>query len=194
MYRLDENQSYRKMSWKTVFLMAVGVMGFGFVIVSESGTDGIFRGGPSISLLGGTALALLAAFVGAFNAYNFSLGRVLASEHDGAVVSVGRTGGGGGEELRVFYVLVCSWVVNIAAVGVNGFMAVGDIYLLKGHGGLPLDMIILSAVWGAVPFTVAGILNRRANLMTSNLGVNSISYARPVFAIALLLLFAEIGF
>ena len=193
MHRLDENQSYRKMSLNTVFLMALGVVGFGFVIVSESGTDGIFRGGLSISLLGGTALALLAAFVGAFNAYTFSLGRMLASEHDGAVVSVGRTGGGGGEELRVFYVLLCSWVVNIAAVGVNGLMAVGDIYLLKGHGGLPLDMIVLSAVWGAVPFTVAGILNRQANLMTSNLGVNAISYARPVFAIALLLLFAEMG-
>ena len=96
-------------------------------------------------------------------------------------------------DLELFYVVQCAWIVNVVAVIANGVLGVATSDVFEFYRSMSGEMFIYSLVFGAVAFSAAGVLNRKANLLTSNLGINALNYARPLFAIVLLVLFAEVG-
>ena len=83
MGRLDGGGLYRRVTPGVAALLALGVGGFGLVVVSGQGGGPLLSAGI-LSQSAGVCLALLSAFVGGLNAYCFSLGRLLAVEHGAA--------------------------------------------------------------------------------------------------------------
>ena len=195
MGRLDKNNVYRSVTWTDGFLMLLGIVGFAFVIFAEGGTTDLFSRTSSLPLIVGGLIALACAVVGALNARNFSLGRQLAVEHrqDPSLRKKLAEPSQDGNNLELFYVVLSAWIVNVIAVFANGAIGFVTSDLFGFYGTLSAEMVLYSAIWGAVAFSAAGILNRKANLLTSNLGINALNYARPLFAIALLVLFAKLG-
>ena len=195
MHGLDREQVYRSITWTTGLLMVLGIVGFAFVIIAETGWTDISPETSAWRLVAGVLIVLSCAVVGAFNAHNFQWGRQLASEHRASFQNEGE-----GEidderdsnRLVFFYVVLGSWVVNVLAVLANGVIGFGT-SVLGVYGAVSGNTLVYAVAWGAVAFTAAGILNRKANLMTTNLGVNALNYARPVFGVALLVFFAGLG-
>ena len=195
MHRLDRERVYRSITWTTGVLMVFGIVGFAFVVIAETGGTDIAAETSAWRLATGVLIVLSCAVVGAFNAHSFQWGRQLASEHrasfpeevDGQIYDEQDL-----NRLVFFYVVLGSWVVNVLAVLANGAVGFGT-SVLGVYGVVSGNTLVYAVAWGAVAFTAAGIFNRKANLMTTNLGVNALNYARPVFGIALLVFFAGLG-
>lgn len=195
MHRLDRDRVYRSITWTTGFLMLLGIVGFAFVVIAETGGADIAFETSAWRLATGVLIVLSCALVGAFNAHSFQWGRQLASEHRASFLEEGDGQIYDEQDLNrlvFFYVVLGSWVVNILAVLANGAVGFGT-SLLGVYGGVSGSTLVYAVAWGAVAFTAAVILNRKANLMTTNLGVNALNYARPVFGVALLVFFAGLG-
>ena len=195
MHRLDHGQVYRSITWTTGLLMMLGIVGFAFVIIAETGGTDLAPETSAWRLAAGVLIVLSCAVVGAFSAHNFQWGRQLASEHRASFQEEGE-----GEiddepdsnRLVFFYVILGSWVVNTLAVLANGAIGFGT-SVLGIYGTMSGNTLVYTMAWGAVAFTAAGILSRKANLMTTNLGVNALNYTRPVFGIAFLMFFSRLG-
>ena len=166
--------------------MGFGIVGFIFVLVSQSGEFGIPTDASAWRLAVGIIFVCGSAVVAAFNAYNFHLGRDLSEKHKSAI-SIHRDTIDT-DELQMFYVVLCSMIANIFAAIVNcaiGFSATA----IGVFTAVPLETIYYSIAWGAIAYATAGIAHRKANLITHNLGINAMSYARPIFGVALLFVF-----
>ena len=192
MQRLDrDDRGYTPLTPTTVLLMGIGLAGFALVLAAQQDLSELTIDG-SIWLVGiGVIFVFAAAIVGALNAYNFSLGGELArkyiSESKGTELVANE---GHRDDLQLFYVVMCSLFANLIAAGITGVLGLGSVRL----GILPvikMDVIFLSIIWGAVAYSTAGLAHRKAMLMTHNLGINALSYARPIFGIVLLFLFAD---
>ena len=195
MGRLDREGAYRRVTWTTSLLMALGIVGFAFVVVAETGGPAVLPDVSGWRLVAGVLIVLSCAVVGALNAHNFQWGRQLASDH--------RQSSSDGDwesdrsrlaqRLELFYVILGSLVVNVLAVFANGAIGFGTSNLAGIYGPVSGETAVYAVAWGALAFTAAGVLNRKANLMTTNLGVNALNYARPIFGVGLLVLFVELG-
>ena len=195
MHRLDKEGVYRPVTLTHGFLMLLGIVGFAFVIFAETGNTEFWAGVSALPSIIGGLIALTCAVVGALNARNFSLGKTLAAKHQACPCLEEGDGGRKREigDLELFYVVQCAWIVNVVAVIANGVLGVATSDVFEFYRSMSGEMFIYSLVFGAVAFSAAGVLNRKANLLTSNLGINALNYARPLFAIVLLVLFAEVG-
>ena len=188
MRRLDVLGFYRRFSLGGVALLLVGLLGFGLVVMSGRGAGGLPPSLLSPALLGGVLLALLSAFLSGLNACCFALGRLLASGPGVPGVS-GKPPG----DLEFCYVLLCSVVAQVASAMLHGLLALGEFFLSGGEQGLGMGSVLLALGAAFLPLSLAGVLNRWANVMTTNLGVNALSYLGPAVSVGLLALAGAVG-
>ena len=183
MRRLDAVGFYRSLSPG-----GVGLLLFGLVVMSGRGEGGPPPSLLSPALLGGVLLALLSAFLSGLNACCFALGRRLASERVGPGVS-GKPPG----DLEFCYVLLCSVLAQLASALLHGLLALWEFLLSGGELGLGPVPVLLALGTAFLPLSLAGVLNRRVNVMTPNLGVNALAYLGPAVSVGLLALSGAAG-
>ena len=188
MGRLDGGGLYRRVTPSVVVLLALGLGGFGLVVVSGQGGGGHLLSRGVLSQSAGVCLALLSAFVGGFNAYCFSLGRLLAVEHD---ADDSTPVWGASVDLSFCYVLLCSSLAQGVSALLHSPVALAEAFLWGG--GMSGGAVCTNLASGVLVFSAAGVLNRRANIMTSNLGVNALGYLGPAVSVGLLAASGAVG-
>ena len=80
--------------------------------------------------------------------------------------------------------LLCSSLVQVVSALLHGPVALAEAFLWGG--GMSWGSVCTNLASGVLVFSAAGVLNRRANVTTSNLGVNALGYLGPVVSVGLL--------
>lgn len=177
---LQEGGRYRKNLRSALSLGALALAGLVFVVISQTG--GFNLGNTSLSsLTAGASLALLAAAGGACIAFTFRWGQDLADQ-----LPANAAGNGHSLPLSLLAVAVVSLVGGSLSAGIGfslGERVESDLPAYLGYGLLGGVFIHAFANW----------LIRKANLITTNLGVNVMAYLTPVFALVWLAIFSEIA-
>ena len=163
-------------------LLAVAFAGLGFVITSQTGGFYI-GGGPLTQLVKGASLALLSAFVGALDAFTFRWGRDLAKE----LQDSGVAGGYDRANLTLF-----GSIVAYAITSVPGIVISAGVGVARGEV-ISLGVIAIGVAGGLTLHGAGNFLFRKANLTTTNLGVNALGYLTPVLSLVVLAIFSTIN-
>ena len=173
--RLFQGDSrFRKLSLGGGFIFLLALVGLVFIMAgqSENFTNTLSFSDAAVI---GSFLAILAAFCNALSpAYSVKHGSVLRKN------ILRETGEDVGE-------LFCSLV----SLCVQRFIAGALALCLAFYFGEDLTVrgLIAGAITGLVITAIMNIALRQANLLTSNLGVNALTYIRPIFALTLLWIF-----
>ena len=169
-----EKRFIRLTLWSFI-LFALGLAGFGFVTIGQSGE---FPFGIEISgtVLLGATFALLAAF---FNALSpaFSI-RHAAIAHK----KIKETG----ENIEEIYCTMFSLVIQRLVAGV--VLLIIAFYFREQF---TTHILLAGLLAGFFVVSLSGTAVRQANLLTKNLGINALRYTTPIFAILWLLLFRD---
>ena len=205
----DEDRYQRNML-SVVPLMLMGFVGFGFVVISQFG--GFSGDYDFVSLLLGVGLAVVGAGVSSLGAFTFRWGADLSSDLEEVLVENDRGDGGAGYSdtewwnaepvfdrqesglvdkddeyaLNMFGVVLGQTIANLLAVPVNAGMGVAF------SESISTQSLLIAFVGGVLCNGVANIFWRRANVVTTNLGVNAVAYATPIFSLVWLALFWHI--
>ena len=73
--------------------------------------------------------------------------------------------------------LLCSSLAQVVSALLHSPVALAEAFLWGG--GMSGGAVCTNLASGVLVFSAAGVLNRRANVMTSNLGVNALGYRGP---------------
>ncbi len=169
---------YYKITLSMVWLLITGFVGFAFVTASQSGGFGNWDDSRLSDTVIGLALVISAVLVAALPAFGFKWGTDLSDAlPDDAV----------GDRSRPFTEICCALI----AFCIASFMGIG---LNAGVGlvaaeTISLRSLVIAVTSGALIMAPASISWRAANMLTSNLGINALSYATPIFALMWLFLF-----
>ena len=176
MYRLVSGRYRRNLRSMSPFL-AFAFLGSVLVVAGEAGgfSLGSAWGWP---LALGVFLSMLSVLTGAAEAWTFRWGVGLAEQFPP-----------GYDPVRV--VLFGSMLVY-AVMGLPGTLAVCLGGLVLGER-LPWDQVVYAVFCGVFLQGVGNFLFRKANLITDNLGVNSLCYLTPVLSLGALALFGLVG-
>ena len=167
-------------SGKTVLslllLIGLGIIGFSFLLFSQTGEFGEL-GDISVSRLAiGIGLILVAMAAGNLKAFGIAWGRRLGNELAGSITGLGSSP-------AMFFVLVSFLISSFGAAVVSAIVGLG-----RGES-LDMEILGMAFVGGLVVNTTAGVMWRKANMADDDIGFNALGYAIPVVAILFLLLF-----
>ena len=172
---------YRALDLEMVFLLALGLAGFAFVVVGQAGgLAGIQTGNLSVVVIGVT-LAVLGAIATSFTAFGFRWGTDVVHE----IPSEARSEIGE-HSLEMFGVLVAFLIANTLAAVLNAFAGMSNGEVMDSR-----TLLIAVVVGGAVN-GIANVAWRKANLTTNNPGINALAYATPLFSLVWLFLFTHV--
>ncbi len=168
-----EKEKYTKMTAKVWLLLAVALIGFGFIILSQvEGNKNISDYIFDIKVVLGVGAALLVA-----------IGRALMPSC--TLKWCNEQGADNTEADSKFFTVVAIVIAKLYA-GAICFVA----GLMLGEN--PDDIVIMLAIaWGLIGGVVS-ILLRFANIVTTNLGVNALIYASPIVALGWLAVFSQV--
>ncbi len=178
---LREERVYRR-NFQSIFLFLVVALG-GFVLVVGSQTEDFvsFDGVLFSDILFGVFLALLAAVAASLGAFPFVWGRELAGRlKEAARFHLGNDG-------TVFFGVILGFGISSFLVAVMN----AGIGFASG-GPVNLSMLTVAALGGLLLHAPASILLRKANMVTTNLGINALGYAIPVASLAWLAVFGKV--
>lgn len=176
-----EEGRYRRITPYTIFLFVAALIGIASVIVSQAGGIGTFILADTgrVNLAIGVALALGAAGLATLSAYGFrwaaDLASVLPDSHEQEK-----------HGLELFCVIVgiaIRSLVSLPFVASVGFMR---------NEPMSSDALIYG-VAGGLLLGCGTILWRRANLISTNLGINMMRYLPLALALGWLFAFSQIG-
>ena len=170
---------YRKNIRRTLPLMAAAFAGTGMVVASQAGGSSIAGAGPS-GLAAGTALALTAGLLGGADALTFRWGRDLAEQLRDSVQQ-------NRDDLILMASMVAYAITN--AVGVGASAVIGAV---SGETLSPEVAAIAAAGWLTL-HAGGNLMFRKANMATSNLGVNALGYLAPLTSIGALALLWKVN-
>ncbi len=172
---------YYKITSSMLWLLVTGFIGFGFVTASQSGGFGNWDDSRLSETVIGLALVISAVLVAALPAFGFKWGTDLSEALPADVV---------GDRNRPFVEICCALIAfciaSFAGIGLNagvGFVATETI---------SMESLAIAVASGALIMAPASISWRAANMLTRNLGINALSYATPIFALAWLFLFWQV--
>ena len=180
---LTAQRGYRKNITSILPLLAVAFAGLGFVVASQAG--GFQIGGNSAStMIKGFSLALAAAIVGALDAVTFRWGQDVADQlqKDGMIADTFDLG-----NLTLF-----GSIVAYAITSIPGTVISSGIGIARGET-ISLGVVVIGVAGGVILHGTGNFLFRRANLNTTNLGVNALGYLTPAISLILLAIFYEIN-
>ena len=172
---------YRTIRPDVILLLVVGFVGFAFVAASETGGLGDWSDAQFADTLVGVGLVVLAIVLTTTAAYQFRWGvdlsralpRQLLTNKNSAMVDI-------------CCVVASSWIGNFIASGINVVVGVAS------GETISTGAITFALIGGIFGNALGNIAWRAANLMTTNLGINAISYATPIFSLIWLFLFAQV--
>lgn len=173
---------YRTIKPDVMLLLAVGFMGFAFVAASETGGFGDWTDAQFANTLLGIGLVIVAIVLTTVSAYQFRWGVDLSRALPSDLVS-----GKNSALVDICCVIVSSWIGNILASGINVVVGVST------GESIATGALTFALIGGIFGNALGNIAWRAANLMTTNLGINAISYATPIFSLIWLFLFAEVN-
>ena len=177
-----KTETYQKPTLKLLFLVSIGLMGFAFVVFSESGeTSLFFTSQANWLLLLGISLALASALIAAFNGFSFKWGTDLKTYLPDEVRKNNND-----DSINLFGVIMAGLISNLAIIPFSLILGVSFGESISGN------VLLFSIIGGALTYPLAGIAWRKANLITHNLGINAIGYVRPILSMAWLLPFSYI--
>ncbi len=169
---------YYKITPSMVWLLVTGFVGFAFVTTSQSGGFGNWDDSQLSDTVIGLALVISAVLVAALPAFGFKWGTDLSESLPDEVV---------GDRDRPLVEVCCSLIAFCIAsfVGIGLNAGVGFIVTET----ISMKSLAIAVASGALVMAPASISWRAANMLTSNLGINALSYATPIFALLWLFLF-----
>ena len=184
-YLFRREKRFKKLTVETLFLLALGLVGFAFVVVSQveeiGGIDGITP--PTLML--GVALGLGSAIVGALAVYSFKWGFDLATdiEENQLVQKENRESRSSLELFGVVVVCIISTWISSFFSAFAGFF---------NNETLDFRTVLIGILLGGFTISVASICWRKAISVTSDLGINGMIYLTPVVALIWLGVFSRI--
>ena len=159
-------------------LFALGLAGFGFVTIGQSGEFPFGIGINGTVLLGAT-LALLAAFcrslAPAFNIRHATMSHQKIKEI--------------GEDVEEIYCTMISRIIQSFVAGIVLFIvafSLGEQFTTR--------ILLAGFLTGFFIVALGGVAFRQANLLTSNLGINALRYSTLLFSVLWLFLFRDTNF
>ena len=182
-YLFKAEARYRKITAKTVLFFGGAILGMASVIASQAGGFGSFFSADAdgwINLAAGVALALCAIGLAVLTAYGFRWAADLASE-------LSNNDEQNNDRLELFGVVVGLAICNLAALPLNAVAG-----FLRTEPISP-DAMMFGAAGGLLLGSIAAIVWRMANLITSDLAINVMSYAIPALAVGWLFAFSQVG-
>lgn len=159
-------------------LVSLSVIGFAFIVFSQSGEIGQL--GNVSSLITGVVLVAGAMALGNLKAFGIDWGRRLGNQLSGDLTGLGSSP-------AMFFVLVSFLISSFGAA------AVGLIVGLGRSETWDMEILGMAFLGGMVVNGTAGIMWRKANMADDDIGFNALGYAIPVVAILFLLLFGMAG-
>ena len=171
---------YRSVSKWTLALPVMAFVGFVLVVLSQSGGFASFGESSLMTLAFGVALALAASAATSLNSFGFRWGASLAKD---LPVRHHRKR----DSLELFGNVVGSLVSHVFAIpalALAGFA--------RGESANS-ETVMFGVLGGALAAGAAGIVWRKANLMTRDLRINAIAYATPALALIWLLALSIVG-
>ena len=159
-------------------LVSLSVIGFAFIVFSQSGEIGHL--GNVSSLITGVVLVAGAMALGNLKAFGIDWGRRLGNQLSGDLTGLGSSP-------VMFFVLVSFLISSFGAA------AVGLIVGLGRSETWDMEILGMAFLGGLIVNSTAGIMWRKANMADDDIGFNALGYAIPVVAILFLLLFGMAG-
>ncbi|MYC35377.1 MAG: hypothetical protein F4X66_00450 [Chloroflexi bacterium] len=159
-------------------LVSLSVIGFAFIVFSQSGEIGHL--GNVSSLITGVVLVAGAMALGNLKAFGIDWGRRLGNQLSGDLTGLGSSP-------AMFFVLVSFLISSFGAA------AVGLIVGLGRSETWDMEILGMAFLGGLIVNSTAGIMWRKANMADDDIGFNALGYAIPVVAILFLLLFGMAG-
>lgn len=180
---------YFSISSQNWLLMFTALAGITFVLLAQ--TDHIGVGHDWYRTAVGLVLTLISAGLTSACSYRFKIGTLLYS----GTLGGRRCSDHGLRERKreLFYVLTLNVVSDLAAVVVIVLVG-GSSWMLYGlnHATMPFSSFGILLALGLIA-GLCSIASRYANLVTTNLGVNTIQYLRPSLSLVWLGFFATVN-
>ena len=173
---------YRKLTPAVLLLLALGFVGFSFVAASETGGFGNWGNAELLNTIIGIVFVLLAALTISLSAFGFRWGVDLRQALPEKLLK-----GKNIALVDVCCVLVASFIADFA-----GAVLASTIGLASGET-LNFRALAIALLGGGSALALATISWRTANLMTSNLGINALAYATPIFSLMWLFLLWQVN-
>ena len=176
-----DQERYHKITSSMIWLLIMGFVGFAFVTASQTSDFGNWDDFRFIDTVIGLVIIVATILVAALPAFGFKWGTDLSEALPEEVV---------GDRSPALMEVCCSLI----AFCIASFAGI----LLNGSVGLAMTETIsmrafaIAVVSGALAMAPASISWRAANMVTSNLGINALSYATPIFSLIWLFLFATV--
>ena len=178
--RLAGGEQYSRMRAGDYGIMMVGAVGLALVVLSQQDSAEIAGEGWRTAV--GACLALLAVSLGALGAFHYSWGR------QAAAMLPALAAGNDPRRLSVNLTMLAFLAANTAALPV--LVVLGVVSVASGSSPPRAADLMFACAVGALIVAPEGILTRFANLRTTSLAINAISYLSPV---ASAVLFAAVG-
>ena len=180
-----EAGGYREVTFTTLLLMSVGFAGIGFVVFAQTGVFWGLGGLPGWSIFWGILLSVTATVAAACAAYAFKWSRDVGSE----LVDRGLAKNDGSAD--VFCVVAVNFVANAVCIPLN--FGIGWGFSEQVDGSVFVGTVGIAILGGLFLNSVPSVFWRKANLITSNLGVNALGYATPVCSLLWLWIFGFVN-
>ena len=184
LFRKEEG-TYRQVTFTTLLLMSVGFAGIGFVVFAQTGVFWGLGGLPGWSILWGLLLSVSATVAAACAAYAFKWSRDVGS----ILVDRGLAESDGSAD--VFCVVAVNFVANAICIPLN--FGIGWGFSEQVNGSVFVGTVGIAVLGGLFLNSVPSVFWRKANLITSNLGVNALGYATPVCSLLWLWIFGFVN-
>lgn len=175
-------ERYKKITIEMVGLSFLCFIGVAFVVNSQFGT-GVSENNTSTPMLViGTVLALGGAIVAALTAFIFKWGALVGNEVSNVVDKNKSL-----ISLELFCVVIAYFIGSLISIPINGLAG------FVSSESTTLSSLGIGILGGIFVQSSASILLRKANLVTHNLGVNSMIYMAPIMALLWLFLASQVN-
>ena len=174
-------QRYRSLSPHTIVTSFVAIFGLVFVILSPTGSFNASAEISQLSLAFGLLLAMATTVIGGLTAFHFVWGEEVSDAIFGTP-----PGEQDRQSAELMYGALSYCIGNIIVTPIN--LGVG----LWRDNAIHLGSFGWTILAGAVLMGCSSLLFRKSNLMTDNLGVNSLTYLTPALGLLWLYLYTDI--
>ena len=161
---------------RVFLLIGLGLIGFVFIIFSQTGEFGEFSERGISHLLIGLALAAGAMTLSNLKAFGIEWARDLGQQLSGGLRGLG-------SDPAIFFVIISFMISSLGAavVGLAVGLGLGETF--------DLELLGVAFVAGLVINTTAGLMWRKANMSDDDISFNALGYAIPILSLLFLFFF-----